>query len=72
MRYQPGYRETFTTTFQQFAEREGQTFTVVSVISEPDENHDEEVLPMYRIRFADGEEIEAWPEEVLPPFATID
>lgn len=59
------YRQTFTTPFDQFAHREGDEFTVIRVIDQPDENHDAEVLPMYEICFTDGEQIEAWPEEVM-------
>jgi hypothetical protein len=36
----------------------------LEVIDKPDKDHDEEVLPMYLIRFEDGQEIEAWPEEI--------
>lgn len=57
-------RTTFRTPYQQHAARDGQAFTVVRKITEPDDEHDEEVLPMYAIRFADGVEIDAWPEEV--------
>lgn len=57
-------RDTFTTPFDQYANREGQRFNVLAKITEPDEDHDAEVLPMYRIRFDDGFEIDAWPEEV--------
>ncbi len=58
------FRDTFTTPFDQYSERKGQPFEVVGKITEPDADHDFEVLPMYRIRFADGVEIEAWPDEV--------
>ncbi len=61
------YRLSFTTPYDQYANREGQPFTVLRVIDQPDEAHDAEVLPMYVIRFTDGLEIEAWPEEVLSP-----
>lgn len=57
-------RTTFTTPFDQHKDREGEPFTLVCVIDQPDQTHDAEVLPMYLIRFADGTEIEAWPEEV--------
>jgi hypothetical protein len=56
----------FSTPYEQYAEREGQHCVVVREINEPDEQHDAEVLPMYVICFDDGEEIEAWPEEVWP------
>lgn len=54
----------FKTPYSQYKHREGEEFTIVRKITEPDENHDAEVLPVYIIRFADGEEITAWPEEV--------
>lgn len=59
------YRTTFRTPYDQHRDRTGQPFTVLQVIDTPDSDHDAEVRPMYRIRFADGTEIEAWPEEVL-------
>lgn len=59
------FRDTFTTPYEQHAAREGEVFTVIETITEPDEKHDAEVLPMYRIQFADGATIEAWPEEVI-------
>lgn len=59
------YRKTFNSPYEQHANRIGQSFTVLSVIDKPDESHDEECLPMYRVRFEDGTEIEAWPEEVI-------
>ena len=47
-----------------FEDRKGTTARVIGHIVESDENYDEEILPMYRIRFEDGLEIDAWPEEV--------
>ena len=55
---------TFRTDFDQYRDRDGERFTFVRVVDTPDEHHDAEVLPMYVIRFDDGVEIEAWPEEV--------
>ncbi len=57
-------RPAFDSPYEQHRDRIGQPFTLVRTIDEPDETHDREVLPMYLIRFADGVEIEAWPEEV--------
>lgn len=54
----------FVSPHDQFAERNNQKCEIIGKIDEPDDTHDAEVLPMYRIRFADGEEIEAWPEEL--------
>lgn len=59
------YRTHFSTPYSDYKDREGQEFEVVREINEPDETHDEECLPMYRIRFNDGFETDAWPEEVL-------
>ena len=62
-----GERITFTSPYDQFAARIGQSATVVRHYTEDDAEHDiSEVGPMYRIRFDDGTEIEAWPEEVDP------
>jgi hypothetical protein len=58
------YRQTFQSPYEQHADRIGQPFTVLAVITEADGEHDEEVLPMYRIQFPDGFITEAWPEEV--------
>lgn len=58
---------TFTTPFEQYAAREGQPCEVLRWVTDPDADHDAEVLPMAVIRFADGVEIEAWPEEVRMP-----
>lgn len=57
-------RSTFTTPFTDLREREGATFTVVRKITEPEPDFDEESLPMYRIRFDDGFETDAFPIEV--------
>lgn len=54
----------FRTPYDQHADRRGQAFVIINKITEPDSTHDAEVLPMYRIRFEDGIELEAWPEEV--------
>lgn len=58
------FRETFTTPFDQYSERKGQAFKVIRKLTEPDDDHDEEVLPMYIIEFLDGVQIEAFPDEV--------
>jgi hypothetical protein len=60
----PEFRTTFTTSYQQHADREGQPFTVLALIDQADAEHHAETLPRYRIRFADGFVTDAWPEEV--------
>lgn len=61
-------RETFDSPYQEYADRVGQPFELVGEVdpSEPGHEHDpEEVGVLYRIRFEDGTEIDAWPEEVF-------
>lgn len=55
----------FRAVYDQHSNRDGEEFFLVKVIDTPDESHDAEVLPMYLIRFNDGQEIEAWPEEIM-------
>jgi len=54
---------TFASKYDEHAERNGQTFTVLGTV-DPATYDAEECGTMYCIRFADGAEIEAWPEEV--------
>lgn len=55
---------TFTTTDTEHAHRNGSQCTIIRTISEPDDTHDTEALPMHVVRFADGVEIEAFDDEV--------
>jgi hypothetical protein len=55
------FRETFITPFEQDSHRIGHNFTVVRELTDDERNPD--VGTMYRIRFEDGGEIDAWPEE---------
>ena len=55
---------TFNTPFEQYRIHDGKTCTLVRTIVESDDDHDEESLPMHVVRFDDGTEIEAWPEEL--------
>ena len=57
---------TFDSPYDQYTHRNGQEITIVGYIFETDAKHDTEVLPMLRVKFSDGEIIEAWPEEVKP------
>lgn len=59
------FRTRFTTPYDQHKGRAGEPFMHVRTIDKPDATHDAEVLPMHVIRFEDGVEIEAWPEEVV-------
>lgn len=58
------FAPTFQTPWSDHRDRIGQSFELVRIVDQPDDSHDAEVLPMYVIRFPDGVEIEAWPEEV--------
>jgi hypothetical protein len=55
---------TFFSPFEQYAELNGHPVRIVRTITEPDDDHDAEVLPMYVVETSDGRQIEAWPEEV--------
>lgn len=44
--------------------RNGQPITVLRAIRHADNAHDLEVLPMFVIRFPDGEQTEAWRDEI--------
>lgn len=59
------YRSTFRAKYDQYAEKHGQSFTVVRAITEPEDDIDAECLPMFEIQFDTGEKALAWPEEVL-------
>lgn len=58
-----GKTGTFAAKYDQHAERNGQSFTVLGAL-DPKTYDAEECGTMLRIRFADGAEVEAWPEEV--------
>ena len=62
---QPGQLQAFfMTPYDQYADRHGQQISLVAAITTPDDKHDAEVLPMFKVQFLDGEVIEAWPEEI--------
>ncbi len=54
----------FVSQYAQYKDRVGQHLMVLRSLT--DEERDPEVGCMYRIRFDDGTEIDAWPEEILP------
>lgn len=64
MPYAP-VKDAFRTGFDQYAERNGQPFAIIGYIDDVDAEHDQESLPMFKIRFEDGEEVEAWPDEIF-------
>ena len=59
------YRNKFWSPYEEFAKRIGQPFSLVKVEKNASENCDGTMSDMYRIKFQDGAEITAWPEEVF-------
>lgn len=57
-----GFLETFISPYEQYKDRIGQRFEVIRQV--PIEGNDLECLPRWVIRFEDGFETEAWPEEI--------
>ncbi len=57
-----GFTETFHSMYDQYKEYEGKSFKVVKRLN--DKDADLESLPMWVIRFENGETIAAWPEEI--------
>lgn len=58
-----GKTGTFAAKYDQHAARNGQTFTILGAV-DPRAYDASECGEMFTIRFADGVQIEAWPEEV--------
>lgn len=56
---------TFTSPYDEYAARIGQEAQVIGVVDPTTYDFDEVGL-LYRIRFGDGSEIDAWPEEIDP------
>lgn len=64
----PELAPTFESPWSDGEEHAGKTFVLVKVIDASNYDptqYDEEVLPKYKVRFEDGTEIDAGPEEVL-------
>ncbi len=61
-----GDRRVFQSPYEEFAARNGEICFVTKVFDKDDDEHDiSEVGTMYAIQFErDGENIEAWPEEL--------
>lgn len=58
-----GARVRFETPFDQYRSRDGQEATYLGDV-DPTTFDFEETGPLHVIRFDDGEEIQAWPEEI--------
>ena len=59
-----GFKDKFDTPFEDFRKYNGKPFEVVRRMSYADDNIDLECLPKWIIRFEDGVEFDAWPEEI--------
>lgn len=62
----------FNTEASNLKHRNGRAVTIIKTITEanPEPGFDPEVLPMHRIRFADGFVTECWPDELVEFTAT--
>ena len=64
-----GFAKKFFSQWDDYKEYAGETFEVIKRVPEYDAHHtdgaDLECLPMWTIRFADGKEIDAYPEEII-------
>lgn len=66
-----GKTGTFAARFDQHADRNGQTFTLIGTV-DPGAYDKAECGEMFVVRFADGVEIHAWPEEVQSALNAVD
>lgn len=64
-----GFSKRFWTQGDDYENYVGKPFSVVGRVSEYDDHHkdgaDLECLPMWKIRFEDGKEIDAYPDEII-------
>lgn len=65
-----GFAKKFWSQDDSLKEYVGKPFTVVGRVPEYDDQHtdgvDLECLPMWKIHFEDGKEIDAYPDEIIP------
>jgi len=62
---QVGEQFVFTSPYDQYREHNGKTATLLGEVDRATIDYSE-TGPLYNIRFEDGTEIEAWPEEIDP------
>lgn len=55
---------TFQTPYTEFRQHNGEEVAVTEYVTQPRENFDAETLPVFNVRFPDGTETTAYPEEV--------
>ena len=58
-------RRFFTTPFAQTRKYRGRSFEIVRELTDKEIGDKEEVGPVFLIKFDDGTEIQAWPEEIF-------
>ena len=61
--YETEVSDIFWTPYEQYNDRIGQKFSITGRVT--DKENDACVLPMWHIRFEDGYETLAWPEEII-------
>ncbi|HZK53005.1 MAG TPA: hypothetical protein VFC84_02195 [Desulfosporosinus sp.] len=61
-----GYSQKFWTPYTDHRSRIGEAFKVVRRLGDKEDEVDSECLPMWKIRFKDGFEVSAFPEEIIP------
>lgn len=59
-----GFKDTFESPYEDKASYNGQVFTVTGRLLYSEGEADIECLPMWHIKFNDGTEIDAYPEEI--------
>ncbi len=59
-----GTKVVFFATGSEHQDRRGHEAEITQLIAEADDTHDWEALPMFRLRFSDGHEIEAFADEI--------
>ena len=64
--FKVGAKGFFRTPYEQYKEKDGFPFEIVKIFDKDDNTHDiSEVGIMYLVKFSNGEQIEAWPEELV-------
>ena len=59
-----GFADTFETSFDDYSRYNGKHFEVIRRIDNIDDDCDLDILPQWKIKFEDGIEINAYPEEI--------
>jgi hypothetical protein len=67
-----GTKVVFFPTGSEHQDRRGHEAEVTKVIAEADDTHDWEALPMFRLRFPDGHDIEAFSDEISTDATSAD